>query len=270
MNQTIKTAARAARDVAGWVPPLARLGYAAKGVVYLLVGWIAIKASMAASEAEGTFGALRSLVDEDGGHWMLMLIAVGLLAHVVWRVVQAVLDPEHRGERADPKRLGMRVFYALSAVIYGSLALTAWQLSRGRGGEGDGGGTWIAWLLDKPFGTWIVMLAGLGTIGYGAHQLVKAVRGDVNKRIESGDVRTQQGLRTLGRMGTGARGVVLLLLGWFVFNAGRQFRADGVDMEGVLRMLGNGWLIGAVGIGLAAYGAHQIGKAIYRRIERPA
>lgn len=268
MNNPIDMAGRAARDVAGWVPPMARLGYAAKGVVYLIVGWIAVKASVAAGQPEGTSGALRSLVDQDGGRWMLMLIAVGLLAHVAWRVVQALMDPEHRGSD-DAKRIGMRVFYALSAVLYGSLALTAWQLARGDEAEGEGGSTWITWLLDKPFGTWMVMLVGLGIIGYGAHQLFKAVRGDVNERIEAGDARAQQGMRTLGRIGTAARGAVMLPLGWFVFNAGRQFRAGDVDMEAVLKMLGNGWLLGAIGIGLAAYGAHQVGKALYRRIDRP-
>lgn len=271
MNNSMRMAGNAARDVAGWVPPLARLGYAAKGVVYLIVGWIAIKASVAAGQAEGTTGALRSLVDEDGGRVMLMVIALGLLAHVLWRVVQALMDPEHRGERGDAKRVGMRVFYALSAVLYGSLAFTAWQLSRGRDAGEEGQSTWIAWLLDKPFGGWVVMLVGLGIIGYGLHQLVKAVRGDVNKRVQTGDARTQRGMRTLGRLGTGARGFVLLPLGWFVFNAGRLYRAsEDVDMEAVLKMLGNGWLLGVVGMGLAAYGAHQVGKALYRRIERPA
>lgn len=258
-----------AHDAAGWVPPMARLGYAAKGAVYLIVGWLAMRASMAAGEAEGATGALRSLVDEDGGRWILMVIALGLLAHVAWRVVQAVMDPEHRGERGDAKRLAMRVFYAISAVIYGSLAVTAWQLSRGRSEGDDDRSTWIAWLLDKPFGSWAVMLIGLGIIGYGLHQLYKAASGNVNKRIEAHDARAQQGMRTLGRIGTGARGLVLLPLGWFVFNAGRLYRADDVDMEAVLKMLGNGWLLGAVGFGLAAYGGHQIGKALYRRIERP-
>lgn len=269
MNSSIRLAGQAARDVAGWVPPLARLGYAAKGVVYLLVGWIAIKAAVASGQAEGTTGALRALVDEDGGRWMLLLMAFGLMAHVVWRVVQALMDPEHPGERTAPKRLAMRAFYGLSAVAYGSLALTAWQLSCGRD-EGEGGqSTWIGWLLDKPLGTWLVMAAGLGVIGYGVHQLVKALRGDVNKRIAAGDARTQDGLRTLGRVGTAARGLVLLPLGWLVFNAGRQYQADSVQMEDVLKMLGNGWLLGAMGVGLAAYGAHQVGKALYRRIDRP-
>ena len=100
----------ATREAASWVPPIARVGYAAKGVVYLLVGWIAIKAGMASGSPEGSAGALASLVDEVGGQLILMVIAIGLLAHVIWRAVQAILDPEHPGSGA--KRVAARQFYA--------------------------------------------------------------------------------------------------------------------------------------------------------------
>lgn len=276
MNRSIGNAGTAAaRQVAGWVPPVARAGYAAKGVVYVLLGYIAFKAGLASGEPEGTTGALQSLADERGGHLMLMLIAVGLLAHVVWRLVQALLDPEHHESGA--KRIFMRMFYALSAVIYGSLAYTAWQLARlGKAEGGEGSEIWIARVLDKPFGAWLVMAAGLGVIGYGLHQLVKAGRGDVNRHMEvgrtgPGGAATSRAVTAIGRIGTAARGLVLLPLGWFVFNAGRWYRAStAADTGEVLQMLERGGLLAAVGLGLLAYGVHQIAKAVYRRIERPA
>lgn len=258
------------RQVAGWVPPVARVGYAAKGVVYMLLGYIAFKAGLASGEPQGAAGALQSLVDERGGHLMLMLIAAGLLAHVVWRLVQALLDPEHH-ER-DSKRIFMRMFYALSAVIYASLAYTAWQLANlGRADGGNGTEIWIARLLDKPFGTWLVMAAGLGVLGYGLHQLVKAARGNVNGRMETGSATTSRAVRAIGRVGTAARGLVLLPVGWFVFDAGRLYRASAAaDTGEALKMLERGGLLAAVGLGLLAYGVHQVAKAVYRRIERPA
>lgn len=271
MNGSIAHAATAtAQQIAGWVPPVARAGYAAKGVVYVLLGYIAFKAGLASGEPQGTTGALQSLADERGGHLMLMLIAAGLLAHVAWRLVQAVLDPEH--PERDAKRILMRMFYVLSAVIYGSLAYTAWQLaSRGRTEGGDGGEIWISRLLDKPFGTWLVMAAGLGVMAYGLHQLVKAARGDVNRRMGMGSATTSRVVTLIGRIGTAARGLVLLPVGWFVFNAGRLYRAStAADTGEVLKMLERGGLLAAVGLGLLAYGLHQIAKAVYRRIERPA
>ena len=257
---------------AAWVPPAARLGYAAKGLVYLLVGGIAMRAarSPGGEEAGGPNQALVSLADGSAGRSLLVVIAIGLMAHVLWRLVQAALDPEHA--EGGAKRWAMRVFYAISAAAYGSLAVTAWQLSRGdRGGEGEGHEVWIAKLLSQPFGTFLVMAAGIGVMAYGLHHLVKAAKGDVNRRMQASDGTTQRGLQVVGRVGTAARGLVLLPIGWFVFNAGRHYRAaEAADTGEVLRMLDNGPMLAAVGLGLAAYGLHQAGKAFFREIQRPA
>jgi hypothetical protein len=165
----------------------------------------------------------------------------------------------------------MRAFYALSALVYGSLAVTAWQLSRGDGtGQGDSQETLVATLLQQPFGMYLVMAVGVGIMAYGLQQLYKAARGDVNRRVHAPDARTSSGLRTVGRIGTAARGVVLLPIGWFVLRAGMHYRAqEAADTGEVLRMLDNAPLLAGVGLGLAAYGLHQVGKALFRRIERP-
>ena len=77
-----------AHRVAGWVPPLARIGYAAKGVVYGLVGWIAVKAGLASGGAQGTSEALASLTDEQGGRWMLVAIALAnKMARQIWAML---------------------------------------------------------------------------------------------------------------------------------------------------------------------------------------
>lgn len=260
------TGRQAANEVAGWIPPLARLGYAAKGVVYLIIGFLAFRAATAAGSPEGATGALASLADEAGGRIMLMLVAFGLLAHALWRVVQAALDPEHGGHEA--KDIGRRLFYGLSAVIYGSLAWTALQLARGRGTGGDDGQQlWIGRLLELPAGRWLVMAAGLGVIAYGLHQLVKAWRADVRRHM----TRNDQWIVALGRAGIAARGLVFLPVGWFVFNAGRHYNAEAAGgTDQALQMLERGGLLAFVGIGLIAYGLHQFTKAAWRRIEAPS
>jgi len=258
--------------VAAWVPPLARLGYAAKGLVYLLVGGIAMRASAArgSEDAGGPTQALATLADGSTGRMVLAVVAFGLMAHVLWRVVQAALDPEQ--PEGGAKRGAMRAFYALSAIVYGSLALTAWQLSRGdHGGSGESHEIWVAKLLQQPFGAYLVMAVGIGIMAYGLHQLLKAAKGDVNRHMQAPDANTSQGLRMVGRIGTAARGLVMLPIGWFVLGAGRHYRAEvAADTGEVLRMLDNGAMLAAVGFGLAAYGLHQFGKALFRRINRPA
>lgn len=256
-------AARSAREVAAWVPPLARLGYAAKGVVYLLVGAIAFQAATAAGSPEGARGALRSLADESGGRLVLAAIAIGLFAHVLWRLVQAVRDPEHRGH--DTRRIGMRLFFALGAAIYGSLAVAAWQLAQGRP-DGSGEASWIPRLFELPAGRWLVVAAGVAVVGYGVHQVLKAAKGDVMRRLARQDHR----LRMLGRFGVGARGLVLLPVGGFIVQAGRTYDASAAGgTEAALRMLDRGSLLAVVGLGLLAYGLFQLAKAAYRRIDAP-
>lgn len=261
------TLSRATREIAAWVPPLARLGYAAKGVVYLVVGYIAARAAFAAGSPTGAAGALREMLQE-GGRWLVLLVALGLLAHVLWRVVQAVLDPE--GPPGE-KRIGLRLFYLLSGIVYGSIALTAFDLFRGRRRSDDGEEHFVAALLSQPFGRWLVGAIGLAVIAYGLHQLVQAFRGDVAKHLRIGDVQRHRAVVAIGRIGTAARGVVLGIIGTFFIDAARHYdahQAGGTD--DALRWLGQGWLLGAVALGLMAYGVLQLAKARYRRFDTRA
>lgn len=274
MNQSVNRATGAARsganEVASWVPPLARLGYAAKGVVYLIIGWLAFKAANAAGDPSGAGGALQTLRDEGGGQIALYVIAVGLAAHVVWRLVQGLLDPEHHGR--DAKHVGLRLFYLLSAVVYASLAVTAWQLASGGGGGGSGGSQsiWIQKVLAWPMGTWLVMAAGVAVAVYGLQQIWKGLQGNVAKRFGIPNPQHHRWVVILGRVGTIARGVVLLPIGWMLFQAGRHYNASEAGSTGeALKLLDSTGLLTAVGIGLVAYGLFQIVKAIYRRIGQP-
>ena len=118
-----------------WVVRLARLGYAAKGVVYLLVGWIAARAATGNGETTGTHGALEFLLAKPFGKVMLVLVAVGLAGYAVWRAVQAIADPEGKGN--DPKGLAVRGYMLASAFIHGAMFVAALRLLQGdpRGAE---------------------------------------------------------------------------------------------------------------------------------------
>ena len=255
------------RQAAAWVPLLARFGYAAKGVVYLLVGYVAAKAALAAGKPKGAAGALGELV-ADGGHVVVLVIAVGLLAHVLWRLVQALLDPEHRGERG---RAGARLFYLVSGAIYGSLAYTAFKLSNGRAkGDGASEENLAATLLAQPFGPWLVGALGLGVLGYGLHQIAKGFRGDVTKHLGIADPAKHRAVVAIGRFGTAARGVVFAIMGTFFIDAARHHNPDEAGGTGdALRWLGQDWLLAIIAIGLMAYGLLQLAKVRYRHIAPP-
>lgn len=262
-----KDASRATHEVASWVPPVARIGYAAKGAVYLLIGYIAAKAAFAADSPKGATGALGELLNE-GGRGVVLLMGVGLLAHALWRFVEAALDPEHRGQ---PHRVGARLAYLGSGLVYGWLALTAFKLSQGRGGGESGGEkSFAATLMAQPYGRWFVGAIGVAVIGYGIHQVILGFRGDVTKDLGIRDPDKHRAVVAIGRIGTAARGVVFGIIGTFFIDAARHYNAkEAGGIQDALGWLGQSWLLMAVALGLMAYGLLQFAKAWYRRIEAP-
>jgi hypothetical protein len=144
---------------------------------------------------------------------------------------------------------------------------------RGSGGGGNGAQHWTAVVMDKPFGRIAVGLAGAGIAGYGLYEIYRAFRSDLAKRLnlEGSEVATRRRVVGFGRAGTAARGVVFAIIGWLVLQA--ALRYDPTEAEGLqgaldtLRHAAYGqYLLGAVALGLIAYGIFQLVKARYRVI----
>jgi hypothetical protein len=266
-------ARRTAREAAPWVQRLARLGYAAQGTVYVIIGGIAAHAAFTPAEpVQGPQGAMGTILEQPFGRILLGITALGLAGYVLWRTVQAVMDPEHTGGGA--KRAFTRAGYAISALGYAALTLAAVRMIRGtRGGQGNQQQAWTATLMDKPFGRWAIGLVGLGVAAYGIYQLVKAFKSDLDRRLnlEGSAVATRHRVVALGRAGMAARGVVFCIVGWLVIQAARTYdaaKAQGLQGAlGTLREAAYGpYLLAAVALGLIAYGIFQLVKARYRVI----
>jgi len=257
-----------------WVERLARLGYLAKGIVYAIVGVLAVQAAFGAGgQTTDTKGALSAIAAQPFGKFLLALLTVGLIGYVVWRFVQAVQDPEHKGD--DAKGWATRLGYAVSGLIYASLAFTAIGLIRGSGGGGGGNSEqdWTARLLAQPFGQWLVGLVGAFVIGLGFYQLYQAYKAKFRKQMKLQEMSpTEETWATrIGRFGLGARGVVFCIIGFFLLQAARQSDASQVrGLDGVLQSLAQQpygpWLLGIVALGLVAYGIHMAVQARYIRI----
>ena len=250
---------------------LGRVGYAVKGVVYALLGVLALQAARGSGDPEGQTGAFASIADTVWGAALLWVIAIGLVAYAVWRFVLAATDPE--GEGDDAEGIAKRAFYVVSGVSYLTVAYTAYRVVTG-GASSDGGGTEArtATLLGLPGGRWIVGALALGILAYGIRQFVRAEQASFMKRfdLEGVAARHREWVRRAGQWGLGARGVVYLIVGAFLLQAALQADADeaaGLD-EALTTLQGQPygpWLLGAVAAGLVMYGVYCWTNAAYRR-----
>lgn len=266
VTNTLQPPPQVTRKVAKWIAPVARLGFAAKGVVYLLLGWFALRAALLADEPLDRGEALAQLRSGFFGETLLLVLAVGLLAHVLWRLTQSFVDPEHAYD--EHKHLGPRLYHLGSAMFYSALAFTAWDLTRGGANGDDQEDHWTAVLLAQPYGRWLVYAAGLAVIAYGLRQFWRAWKGEpVIRHLALQRTRWRRQVEALGRFGVAARGVVFTLIGGFVLDAARRYdpeAAGGTDEA--LSALGHGPWLGIVAAGLIAYGLFQFFEARYHRI----
>lgn len=252
---------------------LGRLGYAVKGVLYALLGVLALQAALGEGDPEGSTGALATVANSSFGSILLTLIAIGLAAYALWRIALAFLDPE--GEGTDGKGLAKRAFYLVSAASYGLLAFVAYQILSG-GGGGNGGGTQerTATLLSQPFGRWLVGLAALGILAYGVRQFVRAYKSSFMDKFDLEGVAAHHRdlVRRAGQAGLAARGVVYLIVGGFMGQAAIQSDAsEARGLDGALSVLQQQpfgpYLLGLVAIGLVGYAVYCWTNARYRRFE---
>jgi uncharacterized membrane protein YidH (DUF202 family) len=268
-------AGRISQSARGWIVPLARFGYAAKGVVYLIIGGLAALAAFTGGgRTTDSRGAFEEILSQSYGKLLLGAVAVGMAAYAVWRFVQAVKDTENKGSNA--KGIARRIGYAAIGVIHVGLAYSAAQLIFGSGGGSRGDAAskeWTATLLAQPFGQWLVGAVGLGFIAFAVSQFYKAYTAKFREKLKTNemDEKTQTFATRSGQAGLSARGVVFGIIGVFLILAALHSNAgEARGLSGALRALEQQsygqWVLGIVALGLVAYGLYMLVLARYRRI----
>ncbi|MDB9524725.1 DUF1206 domain-containing protein [Oscillatoria sp. CS-180] len=265
------------RETAEWIERLARFGYAAKGVVYSIVGVLAFQAAFNwGGKVEGSKGAFQTIANQPFGKTLLFLVAVGLLGYVVWRFVQAARDPEHNDDGFGA--IARRLSYAVSGLIYGSLAFAAFRIVFSGGGSSSSSGgsstsQQTASLLSQPFGQWLVGLVGVASAGYGFYCIYRGIKTKFRKKLKLSEMSSaeENWATRIGRFGLISKGIVSLIIGYFFVQAARTANPDQAKTtEGALEALQQqpfgAFLMGIVALGLLAYGIHMIVQARYRRI----
>lgn len=268
--------AAGAAKARGWVDPAARAGYLTKGVLYVLIGVLALLTALGAP-GEGQIGGPREAVTTIGeqpfGKVLLTLVGIGLFAYAAWRLVQAILDPEgsaRDGARALVKRVG----WALSGVIHGSLGVAALQMAMGeRASAGGGAQSWIGEVLAMPGGEAIVVIAGAAVVLFSLYEIYRAWTTDFTRQLQITRMSPSERRWAIraGRLGLFARGVVFLIVGAGIIQAAlgaRPGAAGGVGgaLREIARQPSGAALLTIVALGLLAYGVFQVVEARYRRI----
>jgi hypothetical protein len=265
---------RAVEKASPWIEWLARVGYAAHGTVYALVGVLALQAAVGAGKTANQEGALRWVLLAPLGKLLLGIIVLGLLAYALWRLFQGLLDPEKEG--TDVRGIAKRLDHVLNGLFHASLAFSAGLLALGspRGGGGGSPDDWTARLMAQPFGRWLTVIVGVVIVGIGLFQFYKAYLADFRDELKLGEMNAREDTWTtrVGRLGYAARGVVLGIIGAFLVQAALQTEPDKArGLGGALQILARQpfgpYVLGSVAVGLVAYGAFMFVMARYRKIE---
>lgn len=259
-----------------------RLGYAARGLVYLGLGTIVLLAATDVTpRAKGAKAMLAAWAAWPLGMALVGAVAVGLLGFAVWRGLQAVFDADRHG--GSPKGVAVRIGQAISGLIYGGLGLWALELldafeDVGEADEEQAARGAAAAVLALPYGEILLLLAGVVMLGVGVGNIVQGLAQDFAKRLRCDD-RLCHWVVPLAKIGYGARGLATLPAGVFLIRAGLEARSrDAHSWGGALQTLEaqpfGSWLLGLVALGLVAFGLFGFVEARFRyihpRLETPS
>ena len=238
---------------------LTRIGFAARGLLYFVIAFLVI----GTGRTEDLSGALRYL-SEGGGRVLLILMTAGFVAYGIWRLSDAAFDVERHG--SDGKGAAERVAAGASGLVHLFLAWQAVKLIQGVASSGvSGTQKGAATALALPGGAWLLTLAGAVILAVGGFQLIKTVKGDFLQHLEP-QVASNSLVKWSGRAGYAARGIVFLISGAFLFQAGLDARAaDAGGTAEALAWLSNPW-DKIVALGLSGFGLFCLIEARYRTL----
>jgi hypothetical protein len=253
---------------------LERLGYAVRGALYAVMGLLALRIVLSVTGGQTTdlTGSLVFLIGNPLGKLVLIVAAVGLAAYSLWGFTRAIYDPLHRG--SDASGYMARLGFVTSALSYAAIVVFALQVLAGSGASAaDGTQKTVASVLTHPAGGPLTILLGLVVIGVALGQFLEAIRATFAQDLKGAEMsaRTRATVVKLGRFGMFARGVIFLIIGWFVVQAGihhdpAQAQGFGGAFVFLLAQPFGRILLGIVALGFVALGLHSFACARWIRL----
>ena len=251
---------------------LARGGYAARGVVYLIIGIFAVLAAQGSSQPRDSHSGLEALLAQPFGGFMVGVVVVGLLAFAAWRVLQATRDVDHHGK--ELKGLVIRAGLLVGGVTYGALAFFALGLliSAVRSSGDSSGQTpdLLASILSWEHSNLLVYLAALLPLGVGITHIIKGWKASFEKYFDA-DEDVMRYVRPVSRFGLIARGVAFIEVAVLLVISGSSYQAmhpPGIKdaLNGLQDLPAGGFVLLIVALGLIAFAVYSFAQAAWRKI----
>jgi hypothetical protein len=256
-----------------WLEALERFGYVVRGVVYALMGSLALGLAMSRSgAATDPAGSVVLLAGSPLGPPLLIAVVVGLGAYSIWGFVRAIFDPWRHG--SGPTGIAQRLGYAWSGFAYASLTLFALNLLAGGGRSAtDGTQAAVRSILTLPAGKLVAVAIGVVTIGVGIGQFAGAQSDFLQRGVKEHEMppAVRKLSRWLGRLGMFSRGITFTLVGWFVLQAGLHRDPSGAHgyRGAFIFLLSQPYghlFLAVVALGFIALGLHSLALARWARL----
>ena len=249
---------------------MARAGLVARGVIYAVIGVLAIKLALGdGGKTTNQNGALETIARQPFGKALLIAVAIGLAGYAIWRLLRAAIG--HGPESSDDAK--ERVGGVASGLVYGALCVTAVSILIGSGGNSGSPDKATGGVLEWPAGQVLVVIAGLIMVGVGLEQGYRGIKRKFLEKSKTEEMseKTERAFTALGLLGHLARMVVFVLVGYFLIRAALDYNPDkAVSLDGALAALGQASygpvLLGIVAAGLIGFAAYSIADARYRRV----
>jgi membrane protease YdiL (CAAX protease family) len=249
---------------------MARVGLAARGVIYILIGWLAIELALGhSSQQPNQQGALQLLASKSYGLITLWLIGIGFVGYSLWRLSEAAFGVTVEGNGAGP-----RIKSLVRGIVYAFLAYLTFQVISGSSSnETHKQQDLTAKVMHHAGGQWLVGLVGLIILIVGVALVVEGIRHKFMKYLRTGEMsrRTRMIVERLGMIGTTARGVVFAIVGALIIDAAVTFspkKSGGLDKALLtLRQQTFGeFLLLIVAVGVLIFGVYGLCEARWRKV----
>ncbi|MGW5848826.1 DUF1206 domain-containing protein [Streptomyces sp. NPDC055254] len=272
-NRMVRGGTRAASRGGAGREVVARCGLVARGVLYVLVGVLAVRVAFGDTGQEADRqGALQELARHPVGAVLIWAVGIGLVCMMLWRLSEALFG----AAGPDGDKATKRLASAGRAVFYAVAAFSVLSFAAGSGGSQSGdqqSRDVTSKVLDLPAGQWLVGLAGAAIAIAGVVIAVSAARRKFRRKLAMGGA--SEGWRKtvdfLGVAGGVARGAVFAAAGGFFFYAAVQYdpgKARGVDdtLRAFAETPAGPWLLVVVAVGLVLFGLFSWCLARWRQV----